>query len=309
MAYWIYQHLGNLPPHELETDPLWKDVCSAGDAGQLLRDHAVYADKEADAGHGPRWSYVRDFGRTRLLVIDSRCGRHLTPGERRMTDEPEWDWISEQAHGDVDHLLVATSLPWLLPQAVHHLETWNEALCDGAWGPRWAKVSEQIRQLADLEHWASFRRSFQDLALLLADIGSGNQGRAPATIVALSGDVHHAYLAEATYPPEMGVQRSLYQATCSPLHNPAERLLQVMNKAAASKRGAKFGRWLARRAGVASPPLDWRITHGPHFGNEIAAIEIEGRRAVLRLERACEGEDGAAVLEPVFEADLTPDRG
>ena len=37
-----------------------------------------------------------------------------------------------------DHLLVGTSLPWLLPRALHDLESWDEALCAGARGERMA---------------------------------------------------------------------------------------------------------------------------------------------------------------------------
>ena len=41
---------------------------------------------------------------------------HLTEGARRMVGDREFSWIDAQIEdGDNDHLLVATSMPWLLP--------------------------------------------------------------------------------------------------------------------------------------------------------------------------------------------------
>jgi hypothetical protein len=82
-SYWLYQHLGNLSPDDLEDDPVWPKVRDAGDATRVLREFAFRADREVE---GTRWSYQRDFGRTRLVVIDSRCGRVLDgPGGRWST--------------------------------------------------------------------------------------------------------------------------------------------------------------------------------------------------------------------------------
>jgi hypothetical protein len=66
------------------------------------------ADREVE---GTRWSYCRDIGSARLVMVDSRAGRVLDPGERSMVDEDEWRWIEEHATGDCDHLLIGTSLP------------------------------------------------------------------------------------------------------------------------------------------------------------------------------------------------------
>src|SRR5690606_7177257 len=103
----------------------------------------------------------------------------------------------EQTDGDYDHLLIGTSLPWLLPRTMHDLEAWDEKLASGARGDRWARWAEKLRRAADLEHWAAFRDSFERLARLLLDVAAGRRaetsGCAPATICVLSGDVHHAY--------------------------------------------------------------------------------------------------------------------
>ena len=83
---------------------------------------------------------------------------------------------------------------------MHYLEAWNEALCDGAWGPVGARYGEKLRQGLDLEHWAAFGESLERMMGIVRAVGTGERGEPPASIVALSGDVHHAYLAEVGVP-------------------------------------------------------------------------------------------------------------
>ena len=163
-----------------------------------MREFAFRADREVD---GTRWSYKRDIGRTRLIMMDSRGGRVLTPGQRSMVDEDEWNCIVEWTKGDFDHLLMGTSLPVFLASGMHFLEAWNEAICDGAWGTTASRVGERIRQGLDLEHWAAFRDSLRRLEGLLEDVASGRHGAgtAPASTVLMCGDVHHAYLARVHF--------------------------------------------------------------------------------------------------------------
>ncbi|MEP7179830.1 MAG: alkaline phosphatase D family protein, partial [Pseudonocardiales bacterium] len=128
-SYWVYQHLGNLSPTELAENDLYQQVRAGnGDPNASLREFAAAADLEADGAKGTRWSYRRDFGRVRLVMIDSRCGRILADAHRSMVSESEFSWIEDQVHGDYDHLLLGTSLPWLLPRALHDIESWNEVL-------------------------------------------------------------------------------------------------------------------------------------------------------------------------------------
>ena len=47
-----------------------------------------------------------------------------------MIDDLELDWVRDRLRGDVDQLLVATSLPFLLTPGLHHLEAWDEAVAD-----------------------------------------------------------------------------------------------------------------------------------------------------------------------------------
>ncbi|MEP6695621.1 MAG: alkaline phosphatase D family protein [Pseudonocardiales bacterium] len=305
MSYWVYQHLGNLSPSALAADETYSRVREAEDGESVLREFARQADREADGGKAAQWSYRRDFGRVRLLVIDSRCGRVLADGHRSMIGEKEFAWVESQVEGDYDHLLIGTSLPWLLPRALHDIESWDESISSGNRGPQLARLGEKLRRAADLEHWAAFRQSFDRLARLLARVGRGEHGSpAPATICVLSGDVHHAYVARADYPQQ--VDTPIYQLTCSPLHNYVPEPMHWAFRLAWSRAAETTTRWLlGALSKVAKPPLSWHRMSGPFFGNEIATLTLDGRAARVLLEKAGGGHRGEALLSPVAAIALT----
>ena len=301
MSYWIYQHLGNLSPRELAEDPLYEKVRKLPDAGKLLREFALKADRETA---GSRWSYCRDFGRSKLVMIDSRAGRVLDPGARKMVDEEEWEWIEKEARGDVDHLLLGTSLPLLLAPALHEAESWNEAVCDGAWGRPMARLGEKIRRGLDLEHWSAFRKSFDAVCELMRAVGAGERGEPPASIVVLSGDVHHAYLAEVEFRGD-GVRSNVYQAVCSPMRNPLDKRERRMFKFAVSPLAAGITRRMARAAGVDDPPVSWDFVEPPQFDNQVAELILDGREARLKIEKTKRGEWRDPTLEKVLDRKLS----
>jgi hypothetical protein len=299
MSYWFYQHLGNLSPEELEEDELFARVQETKDATRVLREFAYKADREIA---GTRWSYHRDFGKVRLIMMDSRAGRVLEEEHRSMLDDEEWAWIEDQASGDFDHLLLGTSLPVFLMSAMHHLEAWNEAVCRGAWGRPAAKVGEFVRQLLDLEHWAAFQDSFGHLVKLLRSVASGERsnGPPPASIVFLSGDVHHGYLARVSFRD--GVKSSIYQAVSSPLRNPLGLPERLGFGAAWTKLGELVGKALTRLAGVAEPDVRWRLMHEePWFDNHVSTLEFRGREATLRVEKTTPEDAGEPRLYTILE--------
>ncbi|MFC5180553.1 alkaline phosphatase family protein [Actinomadura harenae] len=281
-SYWVYQHLGNLSPEGRLADAVYaaaREVsASGGDSGKLVDEFAERADREPVTAH---WSYAHEWGGTRLVVVDSRCSRLLTPDRRGMLDDEEFDWLDRQFQGDVDHLLVASSLPYLLTPAIHHAESWNEAVAEGAWGARAANVGEKIRQAADLEHWAAFERSFREVANDIVAVARGERGSAPATVAFLSGDVHYSYLARVTSPD---VTSEVVQVVCSPLRNPLPSKYQWANRVACARGVGVPFRWLARMARVPRPPLRWRVTDGPWFDNAIATVELTGRDSRVRWQ-------------------------
>jgi hypothetical protein len=299
MSYWVYQHLGNLSPQELEEDELFGRVQEAEDATRVLREFAYRADREIA---GTRWSYHRDFGRVRLIMMDSRAGRVLDERNRSMLDDEEWAWIEDQATGDFDHLLIGTTLPVFLMSAMHHLEAWNEAVCGGAWGRPAAKVGESIRQILDLEHWAAFQDSFGHLVKLLRSVASGERsnGPPPASIALLSGDVHHGYLAGVSFRD--GVESPVYQVVSSPLRNPLGFPERLGFSAAWTKPGELIGKALTRLAGVPEPDVNWRLMHEePWFDNHVSTLEFRGREATLRVEKTTPEEAGEPRLYPLLE--------
>ncbi|MGZ8666716.1 MAG: DUF7800 domain-containing protein, partial [Solirubrobacterales bacterium] len=168
VSYWVYQHLGNLSPRELAENELYQSVRGDERATEKLRRFATAIDTESE---GARWSFCRDLGQgTRAIFIDSRAGRVLEPDRRAMVDEEEWDWIVEHARGGFEHLLIATTVPYLLSPGLHHLEAWSERVCDGAWGGPAARACEKLRRGVDFDHWASFGSSFARLRELIVEI-------------------------------------------------------------------------------------------------------------------------------------------
>jgi hypothetical protein len=301
-SYWVYQHIGNLAPGHHADDELLRRVRDADDGWPILAEFAHEADRTTD---GSRWSYCRDLGRTRLLVIDSRAGRLLEEGKRSMLDEDEWAWLGEHLQGDFDHLLVATSLPWLLGRGMHYVEAWSEAVAGGAWGGALAPVGERIRRTADLEHWAAFQESFARLAELVRSVAAGERGEAPASVVLLSGDVHHAYLFEVAFRRGSGVRSHVFQAVCSPYRNPLGKRERSVIRLGLSRPAAFVARALAASAGVEDPPVRWRMVgDGPWFDNQVATLRVDGREIDLRLERAKPVDAEAARLERVLSRKL-----
>jgi PhoD-like phosphatase len=304
MSYWVYQHLGNLSPEELEEDELFTRVQEAEDATRVLREFAYKAHREVA---GTRWSFHRDFGRVRLLVVDSRAGRVLEEEHRSMLDDEEWAWIEDKATGDFDHLLCGTSLPFLLAPGMHHLEAASEAVCRGDWGRLAAKVGEFGRQLLDLEHWAAFQDSFGHFARLLRSIGAGERssGPHPASIILLSGDVHHGYLTEMAFKGGAGVESHFYQVVSSPLRNPLGVPERLALRAGWTRPGELVGRTLARLTGVAEQDVEWYLMHEePWFDNHVSTLELRGREATLKVEKTTTEDAAEPRLYPLLERRL-----
>lgn len=327
-SYWVYQHLGNLAPEEIAADPLYAKVTVAEDATDVLREFGHRVDRESDLAHDPerwravqyQWSFALDVGRTRLVMVDNRCSRVLASGRRAMLPPGEWSWLVNQTHGSYDHLVVGSSLPWLLPPGIHHVEAWNEVLADSH--RRWvADAAEKLRRALDLEHWAAFRRSFDALGKLFARIGGGTPDGAtrprrepgqpgqpvesdpsppPASISVLGGDVHHSYVARARFA-DPAVVTPVHQLTCSPLHNQVPAGMRPLLRLGWSPVLAMAARALSRTAGTDRPPLRWTKLAGPYFGNAIGTLRHDGRTAEVTIS----GTTSAGALHEVMRRDLT----
>ncbi len=303
-SYWVYQHLGNLSPHDLEADELYRAVRAAGSDAEreaLLADFSWRADTEPGTA---RWSYHRDLGPARLLVIDSRCSRRLDPDDRSMLDDTEWAWVRDRAlDTDAEHLLLATSLPFLMLPALHHLEGWNEATAQGAWGRAYAAVAEKVRLTVDLEHWAAFRSSFDAVVGLVQEVAAAE--RPPASVLFLSGDVHCSYVADARVQGVDPARTVVAQLTMSPLRNPLNVPIRMVNRLARQRGVGRALRALSRRAGVTEPAISWDVEHGPWFDNGVMTVALEGRTAAVEVEHAWIEPTGAQALRRTHDLALT----
>jgi hypothetical protein len=304
-SYWVYQHLGNLSPEERAEDALWQQVTKYDGAEELDLTDAVDALSER-VDRDPeeyRWSYSRDLADVRLIVLDSRAARVLDPERRAMLDPTELAWLDEHMRGGFRHLLVGTSLPFLLPPGLHHLEAWNEAVAGGAWGERFKRFGEWARQTVDLEHWGAWQRSFRQLADMATEVADGRRGPAPRTVTFLSGDVHHSYVSEVR---RRGGAR-IIQAVCSPIRNPLPRLFRFLTAVLAYAVAGSMGRLVARSAHVPRPPFTWRKLAGPWFDNAIATLEDRDDGLLLRWEKGVVGDDPQeSWLELVEETVIRP---
>ena len=315
-AYWVYQHIGNLSPAERAEEPLWRRVADHAAAvadgrasGELDLSDAL--DELADrADQDPttyRWSFSRDFGQqARLVVIDSRAARVLEPDDRSLIDDEELAWLDERMRGDVDHLLIGTSIPFLLAPGLHYVEAFNEALAAGAWGERGARWGERFRQGVDLEHWAAFQDGFRQVAHMTAEVAAGERGEAPQTVTFLAGDVHHSYVSEAVVREGTGhgVQRSrIIQAVCSPIRNPLPRKWRYATAVASYGVAGAIGHAVAKSAKVPDAELVWGLLRGPWFDNNLATLEIvdDGLRMWWATGRVVGGNHAEPILEQVAD--------
>lgn len=286
-SYWIYQHAGNLAPEELAKDEVWQQIVAHGendgelDITQFIDEFADRVDRDPQTY---RWSFTRTLGDSALVVVDSRSARVLTPGARAMLDPRESEWFDEQLHGDVKHLFIGTSLPFLLPPAIHDLESINESMANGAWGPRTARVGEKIREAVDLEHWAAFERSFAHVMERVVQVARGAHGEPPATITFLSGDVHNSYITQVS-TERYELRSRIVQLVCSPIRNPLPRRVRVLQGTMADVMKKPMRRLAGRLSQVRMPAYDWDLTHGPWFDNNIGSVEVLGDRLLLTWAR------------------------
>lgn len=307
-SYWVYQHLGNLSPQERAGDRLWQQVARHDGEAELdlsaeLDSLAERADQKPESY---RWSFCRDFGDTRLIVADSRAARNLVPEDRALLDEAEMAWLDGKMRGGFRHLLVAVSLPFLLPMGLHHVEAWDEAISEGAWGKLAARAGEKLRQALDLEHWGAFQDSFQDVAAIAAEVADGKRGPAPETVTFLSGDVHFSYVSEV----ERSSGSRIVQAVCSPIRNPLPRLMRSFTAITSYGLATPVGAWVARSAKVPNPPFRWSSVKGPWFDNNLAFLEVspEGLKLWWQTGVVNGGDDLHPGLERVASFTVAPRR-
>jgi hypothetical protein len=306
VSYWIYQHLGNLSPDELDEEGMLAQAVAARDAGPFLREWAFGSEQFTPIPGGYRFSCYRELGAVRLVVIEARNGRTLDPHARAMVDDGEWEWIVGHCRRPVDHLVLATSLPVFVPGGLHGLQQWNEAVCDGKWGRPLGWLGERMRRALDLEDWAAFDRSFRAFVDLLDDLSRPRHDyEPPATITVVSGDIHFSYVAgiERVEPAVPGASR-MTQVVSSPIRNSLGRRERRVLRFGVSRIGRRIGGLLQRAVGLGPCSVQWEIEDGPIFSNSMGELVFEGDEVRLRLERSRPDDQGNPILDVVVDRKL-----
>ena len=304
MTYWLYQHLGNQPPATIREEGLLAELGAADDGRAALAAWAQQATLTSAGVHDYRFSVVRDVGRVRLVVIDARNSRVLTPGGRRIIDDRQFAWIEEQCAADVDHLLIASSLPVFVPGGLHDLQLWNEAVCDGRWGRVGTKVGEWLRVKADMEDWPAFANSFDRFVDLLADIAGAERPHPPVTVSVLSGDIHFSYAAEIRLT-DRRLAAKVHQLVNSPIRNSLTGPERTAMRLGKSHVAGLLGRALRRSIGRRAVRAQWTMDRGPVFDNCIGELTFDAGHAVLSVQRTEPYEEGAGPqLTKVIDVDL-----
>jgi hypothetical protein len=305
VSYWIYQHLGNLSPGEIEREGLLARVLLSDDAEAVLRRWAFESESSTPIPGGYPFSFYRRFGDVEIIMIDVRNGRVLEEQDRRLVDEGEWGWIVDRASEPCRHLVLVSSLPVFAPGGIHGLQQWSEAICQGAWGRPGSWIGEKVRRALDTEHWPAFDRSFRDFEQLLLRRGTETADNdPPATITVIGGDIHFSY-AVAVEPRVRGEMTSrVHQVVSSPIrHILAGRDRRLM-RFAGSKAGRRTAEFLQRRSGRGDSAMVWDLGVEPIFDNAMGQIEFFGDRATLRMERAGFDDDGNECLTEFTHLEL-----
>lgn len=289
-SYFVYQHLGNLSPGELQSNEVYQALRHSADdieRERILTEFALRVDAERGTS---QWSFHRDFGRVRVVMLDVRASRSLDPQDRRVMDRNEWEWARNVClDADVDHLVIGSSLPVFMIPTLHHIEGWNEAVSrDRPDKPLSARVGERIRLAVDLEHWGAFRQSFDDFVGLLTEIAAGGAGSVPASILVLGGDVHCSYIEAVTLtdPAVADSPTRVHQLVMSPYRNPLQKSIRAVNRLALLRPVLAVARRLPAAVGVREPEARWDVTDGIWFDNGVMTLVLRGRHASVAVDHA-----------------------
>lgn len=299
-SYLVYQHLGNLAPEQLRAEGWLERLGEVDDATSVVRDWALDSESATPLPGGYRFSFARDLGDVSVIVVDCRNARVLTGDVRRMIGEEETAWLRAALAEAKPDVVVATSLPVYLPDGLHDLHVWNEAVCDGAWGSRAKGFGERTRRGLDLEDWPAYSVSYREFTELIAQTAARPTTR---SVVVASGDIHFTYAAPVHTDDESA---DVWQIVSSPMRNaliPPERGVLRLS---ISEVGAAIGallRWSVRRPDT-RPRI--RFAVGPFFANNICVLRYTDDSVELSVEHYEPDPDGQPKLTELARADLWP---
>ena len=276
------------------------------DATEVLREWAQ-RDRHRPAP-GTRWSFCRDIGGMRAIFMDSRAGRVLTEERRSMVDDEEWDWIVEHAErrlrppADRDHRALPALARLPPPRGLE-----RAALRRRLGRPGRARRARSCAARSTSTTGPRSSTPSQRLRELLEEVGSGRRGKAPASIVVLSGDVHHAYLGEVAFKP--GAESARAPSTRRSARPTATRSTRKSGGSCGPASRARSPRSRAAWPGSPAPPT--RASAGArsrarYFDNQVGDRSAStAAKPRSRLDKTVAGEEDERALEKTFERRLT----
>ena len=250
-------------------------------------------------------------GGVRLLVDRFPLRPRSSPsGRRSMVGEREFAWIEDRSRTVPTTISSSGRRPWLLPRALHDVESANEALCDGGRGPARGAASASTSGgpwTSSTGRRSTIRSSGSPGSI--GRIGSGEDGDDRA------GDDLRAVRATSTTPTSARrptgtrIESRVYQLTCSPMHNGIPLAMRAVFKVAWNRFASRLTRFLVRFARATPATIDWTTTGGPFFGNHVASLRYDGRTAEFGLQKSeYEGEVTLAKRVPEAYRNLTDGR-
>ena len=210
MSYWIYQHLGNLSPRRAApTIELYARVRD----GRRRRRRSCATSRQAPTARSRAraGASAATSAPARLVMIDSRAGRVLDArrardGRRATSGTGSRSTRTGDCRPPADRH-VAAAAARARRCTTSRPGTRRSATAPGAGRPR-ASARSCARAL-DLEHWPAFGGvASSACASCCARSAPASGASRPRRSCVLSGDVHHAYLAEVGFPPGTGVRSS-----------------------------------------------------------------------------------------------------
>ena len=206
--------------------------------------------------------------------------------------------------GGFDHLIIGTSLPFLLAPGLHHVEAFSEGLCNGAWGKTAARVGERLRRAVDLEHWAAFQQGFLQVARMTLEVASGSpRDGAPHRAVPVgrrAPQLRGVGVAGPARVTDVTIQGRILQAVCSPIRNPLPAPMVRVMRAGTRRSMGRLVRRLAKAAKVPVSPLGWAVDRGPWVDNNLAVLEVQPDGG-LSMRWLAGDVEGRATDEPVLK--------
>ena len=230
-SYWVYQHLGNLSPEELDADDVYARCCAITDDDERTR----YLDRD---GLGRRRRRRDDP--VELLPGPRRRGPQGAPGGHRRRAAPATStpttvgWSTPSSgHGCAGRCWSRTTrtpprarFDIAVPAAAGHPPPRGvgRGTLQGAWGRPGSWFGEWLRQFLDLEHWASFGESFgRSSSCSPISCGPRRRRDRPAAVGGRPLQLHRCGdAAEDSHPGT-----AIHQLTMSPFRNDIERAAKL----------------------------------------------------------------------------------